>query len=386
MPLPTINTLTDLLIETDNHFKDGITPPIDGAMMNLFIKKIIQFSGGSTLPVSGVVNIPGDPLGANGQHYAAGDNFILFVLSLVSQSVPPIVSAGSTQNLNLSTSLSLTLTGTITVGTSAIASTLWVQVSGPVTLTIANPASLTTAVTGFTPGAAGSYQFELKCFTADGAEVDAFVSEVIAYVPPQITSSNQSIQLPTNTGTMSAIVTAGSYAIASQVWSFSGSQSGVSCDSAGNYTLPNTADTYSFTLLVTDVNGHTATATRTVTLTPAAVVVDYMFATSDQYTALQTADTLTYSGHFNLPSTNADWTLDFTSAPANCYPVIRRPSGGTLKNRYTDSGNLTFGTDTFDVDSSSARKFTARGYDYYTWYAPANFTTTTGNTVNISIT
>lgn len=97
------------------------------------------------------------------------------VNSAVVVNQPPVVKAGSNQTITLPVN-SVTLTGNVTIGNSAIASTLWTVVSGPNNPSINIPSALSTSVTGMI---AGTYVFNLKAIDNNGLSSNATVSVIV---------------------------------------------------------------------------------------------------------------------------------------------------------------------------------------------------------------
>ena len=350
-------------------------------------------SGGSGAMLDAfTINLPGNPLRANGHIVNIGDSVSSLLKLILSPAIAAVISAGSNQTVALSSSLTIALTATETSGSNLIVTRLWSIISGPAGLTINNPGQQNTTLTGFNSGSAGTYQLKYHTVDSEGTVVDSLVTELVIYNAPGISVSAANIQLPTASGNLAASIniTPGSYAIQSTVYSLIQGQlatSGVSANGLFSGFLASGA--YVCNVLVTDVNGHTASANIPVNVAAPAfsAVVDYVFLNYNAHDDLQAADNLNYAGHYTIPSANADWLMPWANAPANCFPVMRVLSSAnqTLKNKWTDAANPTFGTDSFDDNSSSASHFTLRGYDYYTWYAPANFLNNAGNTVNITI-
>jgi major membrane immunogen (membrane-anchored lipoprotein) len=194
--------------------------------------------------------------------------------------VPPTVSAGSAQTIQLPVS-SVNLSGTATGNDGAtISSTVWTEVSGPVTATIAGASGLSTAVTGMTM--AGSYVFELKATDNNGLSTTAAVTITVqaapppVNVPPTVSAGNDlTIQLPVSSVTLNGSATGnGGATISSTVWTeVSGPVTATIATASGLSTAVTgltTAGTYVFQLQATDNNGLSATAAVTITVQAAA--------------------------------------------------------------------------------------------------------------------
>ena len=131
----------------------------------------------------------------------------------------PTVSAGSAQTIRLPVS-SVTLNGIATGnGGATISSTLWTEVSGPVTATIANTLGLSTGVSGLTT--AGTYVFQLKATDNHNLSGTATITVTVqAAVPPTVTAgSAQTIQLPASSVTLTGTAVGnGGATISSTAW------------------------------------------------------------------------------------------------------------------------------------------------------------------------
>jgi Secretion system C-terminal sorting domain/PKD domain len=214
--------------------------------------------------------------------------------------VAPTVSAGSTQTIRLPTS-SVTLTGTAGGnGGATISSTMWTEVSGPATATIAAASGLTTSVTGLT--VAGSYVFQLTATDNHGLSATATVTITVdaANVAPTVSAgSDQSIQLPASSVTLSGSATGnGGATISSTAWTEVSGPVTATFSAAANLTTTvsglTTAGTYVFQLKATDNNGLSATSTVTITV-DAANVAPTVSAGSAQTIQLPTS-TVTLTG------------------------------------------------------------------------------------------
>jgi hypothetical protein len=192
-------------------------------------------------------------------------------------SVPPTVSAGSDQTIQLPVNAA-TLSGTATGnGGATITGTVWTEVSGPVTATIANAAGLSTGVSGMT--AAGSYVFELKATDNNGLSTTDAVTIVVQAaappppnVPPTVSAgSDQTIQLPVSALTLSGTATGnGGATISGVAWTeVSGPVTATIANAAGLSTGVSgmtTAGTYVYQLKATDNNGLSTTDAVTITV------------------------------------------------------------------------------------------------------------------------
>ncbi len=243
--------------------------------------------------------------------------------------VPPTVSAGSDQTIQLPVS-TVTLSGTATGnGGATISNTIWTEVSGPVTATIANPAGLLTGVTGMT--AAGSYVFELKATDNNGLSTTAAVTITVqaaappVNVPPTVSAgSDQTIQLPVSTVTLNGTATGnGGATISSTIWTAVSGPVATTIASAtalsSGVTGLTTAGTYVFQLKATDNNGLSNTSAVTITVqaaTPPANVPPTVSAGSDQTIQLPASSvTLTGTATGNSGATISGTVWTETSGP-----------------------------------------------------------------------
>jgi hypothetical protein len=182
---------------------------------------------------------------------------------------PPTVSAGKAGTITLPTS-SMTLTGTATGNDGATISTVsWKQDSGPATVTIASPASLSTAVSGLT--VAGSYIFTLYATDNNGNTANASVTVTVNAAvttkptPPTVSAgSNQTIALPTSSVTLNGTATAnGGDVISSYLWMLMSGPGWVKFSNewaASTAVTGLVAGTYVFELQATDNDGLTTTS------------------------------------------------------------------------------------------------------------------------------
>lgn len=179
---------------------------------------------------------------------------------------PPTVNAGKGQAITLPAS-STTLTGVATGNDGAtIKGLTWKQSQGPVTATIASPASLSTVVTGLTT--AGNYVFTLTATDNNGeaanGSVTITVNAGVEEAPTVSAGADPTIQLPTNSITLSGSATGNNGATITGVfWELVSGPSFVkfSNEWAVSTTVSGlVAGTYVFELSATDNNGHTSTS------------------------------------------------------------------------------------------------------------------------------
>ncbi|MEJ0083041.1 MAG: PKD domain-containing protein [Puia sp.] len=174
---------------------------------------------------------------------------------------PPVVNAGADQTIQLPTS-TVSLTGTGTDADGTIASYAWTKSSGPAGGTITTPATATTNITGLLQGV---YIFTCTVTDNQGAQatdnVQITVNAATApanQLPVANAGSDQTIQLPTSTVSLTGTGTDADGTIASYSWTK------LSGPAIGTMSTPSAASTnitglvqgiYVFTLTVTDNQG-----------------------------------------------------------------------------------------------------------------------------------
>jgi alpha-tubulin suppressor-like RCC1 family protein len=190
--------------------------------------------------------------------------------------VPPTVSAGSTQSITLPATLTLTGTASPSSG-NTISSTVWTQTSGPSTSTINSASSLTTTVGNL---AAGSYVFTLTVKDNAGHTSTSTVTITVAAAaptPPTVSAgSTLTVTLPVTTATLVGTATGnGGATISSTAWTMTAGPNTPVIVAAASLTTAVTGlvqGSYTFQLAATDNNSNTSTSTVTVTVSPAATV------------------------------------------------------------------------------------------------------------------
>src|SRR6185437_7674376 len=216
----------------------------------------------------------------------------------------PSAGAGSNVTLTLPTnSVNLAGSGSETNGT--IVSYAWTQVSGPSTATISTATQAATKVSGLVQGI---YIFKLTVTDNSGKTASATVqvtvnaAAVVPGPPSANAGSNQTISLPTNSVILTGVGSETNGAIVSYSWT---QVSGPSTATFGSANQSSTVvdglvqGTYSFRLTVTDNSSKTASATVSVTVNPAPVVLPVLTANAgpNQTIILPTnSTTLTGSG------------------------------------------------------------------------------------------
>jgi hypothetical protein len=243
--------------------------------------------------------------------------------------VPPTVTAGSDLTIQLPVSAA-TLTGSATGnGGATISSTVWTEVSGPVTATIAAAGSLSTGVSGLTT--AGTYVFQIRATDNNGLSTTAAVAITVqdaAPPPPNVSpvanaGQDQVVTMPVSTATLDG---GGSYdpdgTIASYSWIQLSGSAGVTLSGSN---LPQaaltglTAGTYVFQLTVTDNTGATGVATVTITVNSAPVVLPPVANAGADTTLALPADSVVLNGSASNDPRGETITYQWTevSGPTN---------------------------------------------------------------------
>jgi|GEM_PF-3860654 len=211
----------------------------------------------------------------NGQ---SGSNTLTFTYLDATNAIPNqtsgiSINAGSNQNLS-SGLTTATVTATPTYGSSQTATFTWTQVSGPSVATINSPNTLSTTLSNLI---SGTYIFQIEAIDGNGdyafSQTTITIAGGVIVNPSVIAGSNQTIQLPTSTVSLTSTGTpGGSSTIASYTWSK------VSGNAGGTITNPNsqntsvtglTQGTNVYQITVIDADGGTAAAQTTVVVNPA---------------------------------------------------------------------------------------------------------------------
>ena len=181
---------------------------------------------------------------------------------------PPVAEAGSPQTIQLPVN-STTLTGSGASTNGSITSYLWTMVSGPSVPAIGQAGSPSTSVNGMVQGV---YHFQLKVTDAaglTGADTTS-VTVLAALIPPTANAGDsQTIQLPTNTGTLTGSGNTTNGSITSYQWTLISGPNvpGISQPSAASTGITGlAAGTYYFQLKVTDNANLTGLDTTAVTV------------------------------------------------------------------------------------------------------------------------
>ncbi len=188
---------------------------------------------------------------------------------------PPTANAGADQTITLPTS-TVSLTGSGTDAGGSIASYSWAKLSGPASGTIATTTTANTNITGLVQGV---YVFALTVTDNQGAtatdnvQVTVNAATTPANQPPVANAgSDQTIQLPVSTVSLTGTGTDADGTIASYAWTILSGPAGgsIASPSAANTNITGlTQGVYVFTLTVTDNQGATATDNVQITVNAA---------------------------------------------------------------------------------------------------------------------
>ncbi|MCB0356599.1 MAG: hypothetical protein KDD40_06310 [Bdellovibrionales bacterium] len=192
----------------------------------------------------------------------------------------PVVKAGDDIYIYEPTN-SVQLAGVIDLGNASVKSITWSQISGPKTLTIVEPNSLKSVVSGITN--LGTYELELIVVNDRGGEATDRL--VISLNPnnnllPMVSAGlDKNIQIPTNSVTIKAIAADQDGAISSYNWRQTGGPVATTLlgSTTPNLTVNNitTIGSYSFEITVSDNDGATAKDIVNVVLDPAPVAQSF---------------------------------------------------------------------------------------------------------------
>ncbi len=167
----------------------------------------------------------------------------------------PVVSAGADRSITLPQN-SLTINGTASDADGTVASTVWTQVSGPSSATLAGQNSLSLTASNLVQG---TYVFRLSATDDDGASADddMTVSVNAANQPPVANAGpDVNLVLPTNSVVITGSASDPENDIASIVWTQTGGAAADFTPNGTELSVQNlVAGTYSFTLTVTDGGG-----------------------------------------------------------------------------------------------------------------------------------
>jgi parallel beta-helix repeat protein len=257
--------------------------------------------------------------------------------------VPPVVTLGNNIEINLPTS-SVQLTGVGSDPDGQIVGWQWMQIGGPNTGVFSDPGNNITSFSGLV---AGTYTVSLTGFDNYGyTGADTMTVTVVpaANVPPSVNAgADRTVQLPTNTVTLTAVGADPDGTIVLYAWAkVSGSGSTITSPSSATTTITNlSAGAYVFRVTVTDNSGASSSDTLTVTVLSAPNTPPVVNAGADQAITLPTSS-VTFSGS----ATDADGSI-----VSYLWTKISGPSGGTIASPAAAStlvtGLATAGTYTF---------------------------------------
>ncbi|UAY51203.1 T9SS type A sorting domain-containing protein [Ferruginibacter albus] len=309
---PTVNAGTDQTIQlpTSTVTLSGSATDADGTIASYAWSKISGGAATITSPTATSTTVTGLVQGTYQFVLTATDNQSAITTDTVqvivkAANVAPVAKAGTDQTIQLPTS-TVTLTGSGTDADGTIASYAWTKLSGG-TATITSASAATTTITSLVQG---TYQFVLTVTDNQGATGKDTIQIIVNAAavnkaPVANTGSDQTIQLPTSTVTLTGSGTDADGTIASYAWTkLSGGTAAITSASATTTTVTSLVQgTYQFVLTVTDNQGATGKDTIQV-IVKSANVAPVAKAGTDQTIQLPTSTvTLTGSG------TDADGTI-----------------------------------------------------------------------------
>jgi hypothetical protein len=181
---------------------------------------------------------------------------------------PPVAEAGNPQTIQLPVN-SANLTGSGATTNGSITSYLWTLVSGPNVPVFGQAGSASTSVTGMVQGV---YHFQFKVTDAAGLSgTDTTSVTVLAALIPPVANAgdSQTIELPTNTATLTGSATTTNGSITGYLWTLISGPNvpGISQANAASTGITGlTTGTYYFQLKVTDNAGLNGLDTTAVTV------------------------------------------------------------------------------------------------------------------------
>lgn len=383
---------------------------IDGTIVSYLWTKISGPAGGNiTSPNAIVTTIANMGAGVYTFSLTVVDNSSLSNTDFIQITVlpvvppvnePPVSDAGTNQTVTLPTSTA-TLNGSgSTDPDGTIVSYLWRKISGPTGGTITTP---TNAITGVTGLIAGIYIYQLRVIDNNGdSSVDAMSITVNAQnVPPTVNAgADQSVQLPTNSTTLTGTATDVDGTISSVLWTkISGPTGGtITSNTSLSTTITGlTAGQYIYNLRATDNVGDTSVDAVQITVLPVIPPVNIppvSNAGPDQTKTLPVS-TATLDG---TGSTDADGTI-----VGYLWRKISGPTGGAITSstsattgvtgliagtyiyqlRVTDnSGDTSIDAMSIQVNAANVPPVVNAGIDQ-TIALPTNSTTVTGTASDI---
>jgi len=277
-PTVTVGANQTLTLPTSTTSISGSATDIDGSIVSYLWSKQSGPAATLTNAATTTVSLADLVAGVYIFRLTATDNggetgFKDVTITVVDPSVnqPPVANAGGPKTLTLPTN-STTLNGSASDTDGTITTYAWIKVSGPAA-TLTNTSSAVLSLSGLVQGV---YVFRLTATDNDGDfdSDDATVTVNAAAVnqlPTANSGGNKTLQLPTNSTTLSGSGTDPDGTITTYLWT---KQSGpaATLTNANTPTLQLTGlvvGTYVFRLTVTDNNSATAFAEATVTVSAA---------------------------------------------------------------------------------------------------------------------
>ncbi|MEJ7586673.1 MAG: T9SS type A sorting domain-containing protein, partial [Ferruginibacter sp.] len=270
--------------------------------------------------------------------------------------VAPRGNAGTDQIITLPIN-NTTLTGTATDTDGTISSYAWVKISGPVSGTIATPATANPVVNNLVQGI---YKFELTVTdnkSATGRDtIQVTVNAALNVAPRGNAGTDQIITLPINNTTLTGTATDTDGTISSYAWvKISGPVSGtIATPATANPVVNNLVQgIYKFELIVTDNMSATGRDTIQVTVIPATNIAPQGNAGNNQIISLPAnIATLTGTGT-DIDGTISSYSWVKISGPAS--GTIVTPSGALTAVTNLTQGNYQFELTVIDNNNATGK-------------------------------
>jgi hypothetical protein len=310
--------------------------------------------------------------------------------------IPPTANAGVDQIITLPTS-TVTLSGSGTDPDGTISAYNWTKISGPASGTITSANSASATVKSLVQGV---YKFQLKVTdnkSATGSDTVQVTVNAANIAPTANAGIDQTITLPTSTGTLSGSGTDPDGTISGYSWSkIAGPASGTitNATSASTSVTSLVQGVYKFQLKVTDNKGGTGLDTLQVTVNAAVNIPPTANAGADQTIILPTS-TVSLSGSGTDPDGSiSGYTWTKISGPASGTITSPNSASATAKSlvqgvykfqlTVTDNKGAT-GKDTMQVTvTQSAARVSLETFDAQPANGSIRLTWTTLNEKNIS--
>lgn len=194
---------------------DSSWRPLVGSYYGKAASTVNGGNGPASIP-SSTGQLPRGPgTGATQDSVNTFEWFLLFSRGASAPVTTPTANAGNNQTIVLPTS-SVALNGSVTAGTgNTVNSTLWTEVSGPNTASIANASILSTTASGLI---LGTYVFQLKVTNNLGATATSTVTITVQSAPAPIANAgpDQTLTIPTTSTTLTGAASSGP--ITSYAW------------------------------------------------------------------------------------------------------------------------------------------------------------------------